>query len=330
MEQIGDVCPDCFQVIRFDNISAQEYVRFKNISQNCSKAEVVGGADTGNDDNDASDPEYMIPTPSSFGIIAIRRYSDPRQLGTIERIEPVDGIVFKDQFNRSEIPERDSLLYLMIQRKDTMGYIDFIRGKYPDPKTRDGLALLQTYFDEMTYAEIQRIKNWTFRQIWDTLWVNHSGACYVREFEYARHKYIKNLGYVDHLLDMGNWGRREYGFPKGRKNMQESNLKCAIREFCEETGYSRTDFRIIPCGSYEESFVGTNGIAYKHVYYLAEVFDHVDTPQIDPTKVQQVGEIRDVGWFTFKECLALIRDYDTAKKGLLKRIHDGYHDWYHP
>ncbi|KAJ3051285.1 hypothetical protein HK102_012096 [Quaeritorhiza haematococci] len=126
---------------------------------------------------------------TSFGIIAIGRYSRPDHLGTVEPIEPVEGLVYKDNFVvRTEVPEPDSLLYLMIQRKDTMGYINFIRGKYPDPRTRDGITLLKTYFDKMTYVEIQRIKDWTFRQIRDALWINRSGACYVREFEYAHHK----------------------------------------------------------------------------------------------------------------------------------------------
>ena len=33
------------------------------------------------------------------------------------------------------------------------------------------------------------------------------------------------------------WKTPEWGFPKGRRNYQENDLACALREFQEETGY---------------------------------------------------------------------------------------------
>ena len=36
-----------------------------------------------------------------------------------------------------------------------------------------------------------------------------------------------------------NWDEPEWGFPKGRRNYQEKDMICAIREFEEETGYQK-------------------------------------------------------------------------------------------
>ena len=34
---------------------------------------------------------------------------------------------------------------------------------------------------------------------------------------------------------------KEWGFPKGRRNFQEKDIVCGIREFEEETGYNIND-----------------------------------------------------------------------------------------
>ena len=35
------------------------------------------------------------------------------------------------------------------------------------------------------------------------------------------------------------WLEPEWGYPKGRRNYQEKDLHCALREFEEETGYPK-------------------------------------------------------------------------------------------
>ena len=37
----------------------------------------------------------------------------------------------------------------------------------------------------------------------------------------------------------------EWGFPKGRRNLYEKDLNCALREFSEETGYSSKSINLI-------------------------------------------------------------------------------------
>jgi ADP-ribose pyrophosphatase YjhB (NUDIX family) len=56
---------------------------------------------------------------------------------------------------------------------------------------------------------------------------------------------IKNdLINLNQLIDESNkydvWSEPEWGFPKGRRNYQEKDYECAVREFCEETGYKQS------------------------------------------------------------------------------------------
>ena len=73
-----------------------------------------------------------------------------------------------------------------------------------------------------------------------------------------------------------NWNEPEWGFPKGRRNYQEADIKCAIREFQEETGYSKDSIKIIqnivPLG---EIFTGSNYKSYKHKYFIAFMNNNV-------------------------------------------------------
>jgi 8-oxo-dGTP pyrophosphatase MutT (NUDIX family) len=52
---------------------------------------------------------------------------------------------------------------------------------------------------------------------------------------------------LDELLENSktNWTETEWEFPKGRKNYQERDIDCALREFEEETGISKENINII-------------------------------------------------------------------------------------
>ena len=44
---------------------------------------------------------------------------------------------------------------------------------------------------------------------------------------------------IEETYGESDWTEQEWGFPKGRRNFQEKDYDCAIREFTEETGYSK-------------------------------------------------------------------------------------------
>ena len=84
-------------------------------------------------------------------------------------------------------------------------------------------------------------------------------------------------------------------FQKGRRNFQEKDLNCALREFEEETGYIKSNVKlvqnIIP---YEEIFTGSNMKSYKHKYFIGFI-----DPNIETTNTFQETEVSEVKWLNY-------------------------------
>ena len=105
----------------------------------------------------------------------------------------------------------------MIQRKDTIGYIDFIRGKYTN---------LNTCISEMTRSEKLNILTKSFDELWNELWIcnkTHENF-YKQEYYQAKSKFNKlDLSKLIGSID-SKFLYQEFGFPKGRRNPNEKNL----------------------------------------------------------------------------------------------------------
>ena len=61
--------------------------------------------------------------------------------------------------------------YLMIRRKDTIGYIEFIRGKYP----LNNKLYIKNIVSEMTNNEKYRVLNKNFDILWHEMWGGNPG-----------------------------------------------------------------------------------------------------------------------------------------------------------
>lgn len=215
-----------------------------------------------------------------------------------------------------------TIKFLLIQRKDTMGYIDFIRGKYPEDDINKRLQL-EVYMSEMTFEERKSLEQKTFDELWDDLWISKTSRTYRKEYDQAKRKF--NTLNIKELLrtTTSTWSFQEFGLPKGRRNMKETNIACAEREFGEETGYSKQDYSFLSgYPTVEEDFIGTNGVHYKHVYYVVKMKSSSVPPKIDMDNDIQRGEVQNIGWFTIDQCLAVLRPYDNVKKQVLRKVHD--------
>ena len=123
---------------------------------------------------------------------------------------------------------------------------------------------------------------------------------------------------LDSLIDESttSWTETEWEFPKGRRNYQEKDMECAIREFEEETGILKREIKIIEnLLPFEEIFLGSNHKSYKHKYFLA----YTESASIDLDKYQQ-SEVSKLEWKTIDECLVSIRPYHLEKKQLITNI----------
>jgi 8-oxo-dGTP pyrophosphatase MutT (NUDIX family) len=256
---------------------------------------------------------------TSFGIIAFKITTNTLE----DRFDKNNAL--RDIVN--SLPRECSVLpkikFLMIQRKDTMGYIDFVRGKYPENNKDAKLKLLHIWLNEMTAKEKTTLLTKSFDEIWDMLWVNHESKCYRNEYHLAKLKFerldIKSLVAQSHT----QFTFQEFSFPKGRRNMRESNIACAEREFYEETGYCKQHYDFIKnYPTIHEEFTGTNGVKYRHIYYLVKMHENIPPPRIDYSNIVQTGEVQNIGWFSYEECMALIRPYDSAKKSAIKNVYN--------
>jgi 8-oxo-dGTP pyrophosphatase MutT (NUDIX family) len=214
--------------------------------------------------------------------------------------------------------------YLMIRRKDSFGYIDFIRGKY----IQHNVEQLQSIFNEMSVLERQNIQANPFETLWRNMWGDTNiGTQYKAEEMSSQKKFdtLKagiqiegELVTLDTLINgcTTNWVETEWEFPKGRRNFQEKDLDCALREFEEETGYSRSQINVVEnLMPFEEIFIGSNHKSYKHKYFLAQMEDQEDLmPDF------QLTEVSKLEWKTLEECLESIRPYNLEKKQLILNI----------
>jgi len=208
----------------------------------------------------------------------------------------------------------DKYEYLLIQRKDSLGYVDFLRGKYNEHNDYQ----LTNIILEMTDEEIDSIKQSRYKDLWDKLW-NKVNEKYEQKNE-DKFNYIKENKH--YLLKTNSWIEPEWGFPKGRRNFKEKDLECALREFEEETGYNKTHLKIVKnLNPFDEIFTGSNFKSYKHKYFLAKI-DYEDS--LNEQNFQK-SEIGNMGWFSYEEAIQKIRPYNIEKIELLTSLHDLLH-----
>ncbi|QKF93771.1 NUDIX hydrolase [Fadolivirus algeromassiliense] len=220
---------------------------------------------------------------------------------------------------------KNYIKFLLIRRKHTLGFLEFIRGRYSIDNV-EGIIFL---FKQMTPYEINKIRLYSFDELWDEVWGdNKNKATYQNEYTSSKDKYNKLKSEDNGFLSLNfylenvipSWEYAEWGFPKGRRNMKETDINCAMREFCEESGFNINDFSIINgIKPIEENFVGTNGINYRHIYYLAISCTN-KTPKIDENNSIQFHEIGAINYFNYEETIKNIRPYHTERIKIITHV----------
>jgi 8-oxo-dGTP pyrophosphatase MutT (NUDIX family) len=210
---------------------------------------------------------------------------------------------------------KNNIDYLIVRRKHSLGYIEFIRGRYEI----DNLESVYHLIRQMTPDEIKDIKTKEFKDLWEEVWKKTSyNKLYLKEMEDSIEKfnYLKQNNILDDKLK-NDYDEPEWGFPKGRRNPNEKNLKCALREFWEETSIDKNNLIVLnKLFPIQEIFFGTNGIKYKHIYYIA-IYDGIDEIGLEKLQEDQLTEIGDIKWINLKDSLKLFRPYHEEKKKLL-------------
>jgi len=203
----------------------------------------------------------------------------------------------------------------------------------------------------MTESEKQGLIHHTFDELWQNMWssddqiaVLEEGEIITTNHQYKQEELNSKLKFqalqkgvtiqgttefynLETLIEESNevmWTEPEWGFPKGRRNYQENEYECAVREFTEETGYSGRILKMIAnLFPFEEVFMGSNYKSYKHKYFLTfmDYKESLNNPFKPNTEVSKIE------WNTFDACLAKIRDYNHEKKRILKKVDACVHNY---
>jgi 8-oxo-dGTP pyrophosphatase MutT (NUDIX family) len=207
---------------------------------------------------------------------------------------------------------------LMVRRKQTYNYIHLIRGIYELE-----IENIIRSINLLTNTEYTKLTTNTFDELWEDIWGSNA---FKPEFIYDYLKAKEQFHFFkEYLLPQINYRINitykvpEWGFPKGKRNNLESNFDCAKREFEEETGLNESNYELLDrLYPLVENIKGSNGINYKHVYYVALL---KNTPKIPNIKIgnnsNQNFEIGDIGSFNIDHTLHILRDYNIERKEII-------------
>jgi 8-oxo-dGTP pyrophosphatase MutT (NUDIX family) len=216
--------------------------------------------------------------------------------------------------------ENGIIKYLMIQRKDSLSFMEFIRGKY----NLNNIEYIIELINYMTNDEKNLLINNDFDIVWNYAWSQPHNNNIKNTSEYIDSKRKYNFLFNNNLLNkiINNskifFYEQEWGFPKGRRKLKENNIDCAIREFCEETRVNKLDFDIkYDLKSFEEIFYGSNNILYKHVYYIAKINKNIKL-ELDIDCLEQTREIRALEWFDYDGVISKINKKNIERIEIFK------------
>lgn len=255
---------------------------------------------------------------TSFGVIAVSHDENIKDIFNMIKKNLMYNYLDIDNYNYLHVNNinrinnfYNSIKFLMIRRKHSLNYIEFMRGKY---STHDqAINMLQL----MSKKEVNDIITTDFDTLWNNLWL-HTAKSHMKEFKKSKNKF-KNFLTEDNINIISKleliYNEPEWCFPKGRKNMYEKNIDCAIREFKEETQYflEEDDIckNILPIN---EVYEGTDGNMYQNIYYLSLDVD------INNFNTLNNNEVSSIKWVTYIEAIKLLRPYYKSKKEILNKI----------
>ena len=269
---------------------------------------------------------------NSYGIIAFRVRNPEWSLPKIlcSSVQPINGLESTVAIANSGISRASAgagIEFLLIRRKDSLRFVEFVRGKYD---LNDEIYLKQM-LGNMTQAEREFLRTTTFDALWKRVWGAGQTKNYKNDFENSRQKFEAlvsegaaaegQLSMLHRLLDetVSQWTEPEWGFPKGRRNPRESDISCAMREFGEETGLDETQYSVVMnMDPLQETFYGDNGVHYCHKYYLAQI-DARQAVDLDLENPHMAREISGIAWLPVEEALAKIRSENVEKREVLLR-----------
>jgi 8-oxo-dGTP pyrophosphatase MutT (NUDIX family) len=258
---------------------------------------------------------------TSFGTVIFRVNDLSWNQAAVLTANPASYTGFENYTSKLEV--------LLIQRRDSLGFVEILRGKY-NPVD---IEYVTKQIQGMTDKERERLVTVPFDELWSELWGidARSSSHYRNDKEVSRQKLQLLRDGVDttegkfsfqSLIEQCtiHWDTPEWGFPKGRRDPHENDLACALREMTEETGIKKEHITVIQnieplC----ETFYGSNHVHYCHKYYTVFVKSSLKV-EYDDTNLHMKREIGNLQWFSLEEALQKIRPDNIEKREILTKL----------
>jgi len=270
-----------------------------------------------------------IEPVSSYGVLVFRWIS-------CNGTWPQASEFCKDALNPTGITSLKPQV-LMIQRKDSLGFMDIMRGKYKVNEPE----YIKKQLRGMTQEERKKLETMDFEEIWNELWGSDIELTnrYAHDHVISKQKLAElRLGVqlasgekycLSDLLrqEPAIYDTPEWGFPKGRRDPYESDMRCAFRELEEETSISEHELlKVTNVAPFIEQFYGSNNIHYRHTYYIAQ---YVGNRQIsfDALNSEMTREIGNLAWKNLDEAVLLIRPENLEKRAILLQFANLLHNY---
>lgn len=192
---------------------------------------------------------------------------------------------------------------ILIRGRCTYAFADFVHGHYD----RSDTTVAQELIQNMTMEERLTVETLKFRTIWEKFWRTTEVDT---QFSIKCQKFYETWIAPDRgeklrqiINKAKGAGRVHWEFPKGRPySSHESELKCALREFKEETCIPDSSFQIVQNFRREDVYRHM-GVEYHTVYFLAIQTGKLIDPQkyLSSKNKGQIAEVADIRWMTLEE-----------------------------
>lgn len=187
--------------------------------------------------------------------------------------------------------------YLLIYREVSFEYIDFISGNYRN-------SSLYFLFQGLSPKEREKILSSSFDELWHELYHRDADG---NAYQYAASRFKIIQPFLAQLLPILTYdinSRCFWSFPKGRVNyideITESPIKCALREFKEETGGLELDLDcLVRSNPIIERYLGSNSKNYQTNYFI---FNLKQKLQLKDPSEAVLSECTEVRWMTLSQC----------------------------
>jgi hypothetical protein len=229
--------------------------------------------------------------------------------------------------------DENDIYYLIIQRRNTFEYIDFLRGNY--------YGRIPDMIENMAAFERELLRSYPCSDLRQDMQASVICPGPMRPLKSISKKKIvyHQKEYLMSALERANriGSDPEFEFPKGRKSKleAESDLECAAREFVEETQITNDIHLVLDLSPLTEAYRGTDSKSYCTKFFVARCFEkkkplpNRTSMETSIRKIELVSdEVDNVYWFRCKDAAGklcnrrylMLRSLDTYLKNNIDSV----------